>query len=59
VCHGPGSKHAARPNDPALITGAPAASSCLQCHHSPHVEGFDAAARMKDILGPGHGLPMQ
>jgi 2',3'-cyclic-nucleotide 2'-phosphodiesterase (5'-nucleotidase family) len=59
VCHGPGSKHAAKPNDPTLITGAPAASSCLQCHHPPHVEGFDAAARMKDILGPGHGLPMQ
>jgi 2',3'-cyclic-nucleotide 2'-phosphodiesterase (5'-nucleotidase family) len=59
VCHGPGSKHAAKPKDPALITGAPAASTCLQCHHPPHVERFDPVARMKDILGPGHGLPMK
>jgi hypothetical protein len=58
VCHGPGSKHVARPTDPSLMPGVPAASSCLQCHHPPHVEQFDAAARMKDILGPGHGLPM-
>ncbi len=59
MCHGPGSKHAAKPNDPTLITGVPAASTCLQCHHPPHVERFDPVARMKDILGPGHGLPMK
>jgi hypothetical protein len=59
VCHGPGSKHAAKPTDPTLIVSAPAPSTCLQCHHPPHVEQFDAAARMKDILGPGHGLPMK
>ena len=59
VCHGPGSKHVARPTDPSLMPGAPAASSCVQCHHPPHVEQFDAVARMKDILGPGHGLPMR
>jgi hypothetical protein len=59
VCHGPGSKHAAKPKDPTLITGAPAASTCLQCHHPPHVERFDPVARMKDILGPGHGQPMK
>jgi hypothetical protein len=59
VCHGPGSKHAAKPGDPSLIIGAPAPSSCLQCHHSPHVEQFDAVARMKDILGPGHGMPVK
>jgi hypothetical protein len=59
VCHGPGSKHAAKPSDPSLITGAPAASTCLQCHHPPHVEQFDPVARMKDILGPGHGMPVK
>jgi hypothetical protein len=59
ICHGPGSKHAAKPNDRTLITMAPAASSCLQCHHPPHVEQFDAVARMKDILGPGHGMPVK
>jgi cytochrome c554/c'-like protein len=58
VCHGPGSKHAAKPTDPTLITAAPGPAGCLQCHHPPHVERFDAASRMKDILGPGHGLPM-
>jgi 2',3'-cyclic-nucleotide 2'-phosphodiesterase (5'-nucleotidase family) len=57
VCHGPGSKHTAKPGDPTLIIGAPSATSCLQCHHSPHVEQFDPVARMKDILGPGHGMP--
>jgi hypothetical protein len=59
VCHGPGSKHVAKPSDHTLITGAPAAASCLQCHHPPHVEQFDAVARMKDILGPGHGMPLK
>jgi 2',3'-cyclic-nucleotide 2'-phosphodiesterase (5'-nucleotidase family) len=58
VCHGPGSRHAANPADPAGIVGAPAPAICLQCHHSPHVEQFDPVARMHDILGPGHGLPM-
>ena len=59
VCHGPGSRHAANPTDPTRIIGAPQPSTCLQCHHSPHVEGFDPVARMKDILGPGHGQPMK
>ena len=59
VCHGPGSKHAAKPTDQTLIIGVPAASTCLECHHPPHVERFDPVARMKEILGPGHGLPMK
>jgi len=29
---------------------------CLGCHHPPHVEEFDAKARMSSILGPGHGV---
>jgi hypothetical protein len=57
VCHGPGSKHALDPSNPALIVARPSLSTCLGCHHSPHVEGFDPAARLKDILGPGHGQP--
>ena len=55
VCHGPGSKHAINPVDPALIVAKPAPSTCLGCHHSPHVEQFDAVAKMQEILGPGHG----
>jgi 2',3'-cyclic-nucleotide 2'-phosphodiesterase (5'-nucleotidase family) len=57
VCHGPGSKHAANPKDPSLILAAPQLSRCLDCHHPPHVEGFDPAAKLSEILGPGHGMP--
>jgi hypothetical protein len=59
VCHGPGSKHAASPSDSALIIGKPQPGTCLECHHPPHVEGFDPAVKMKEILGPGHGLPVK
>jgi hypothetical protein len=59
VCHGPGSKHAKDPSAPSLIIGKPSPSACLSCHHSPHVEQFDPVARMKDILGPGHGQPLK
>jgi hypothetical protein len=56
TCHGPGSKHLASPEDPGLITLEPDPKACVeQCHHPPHVEGFDAKAKMKLILGPGHG----
>ncbi len=59
VCHGPGSRHATNPADRTRIVASPAPSSCLDCHHPPHVEGFDAVAKMKDILGPGHGRPLK
>jgi len=55
VCHGPGSAHAASPKvDPP--NKHPKEDLCLECHHPPHVEAFDATAKMKEILGPGHGL---
>jgi hypothetical protein len=57
VCHGPGSKHAQNPSDKTLIVANPPASTCLSCHHPPHVEGFDPVAKMSEVLGPGHGLP--
>jgi hypothetical protein len=57
VCHGPGSKHALNPTDATRIVARPDGSVCLQCHHPPHVEGFDPTAKMKEILGPGHGMP--
>jgi hypothetical protein len=59
VCHGPGSRHAANPADKTRIVASPEATACLQCHHSPHVEHFDAAAKMSEILGPGHGRPLK
>jgi hypothetical protein len=57
VCHGPGSKHVASPADKALILAHPEPSRCLDCHHPPHVEGFDPSIKMREILGPGHGMP--
>jgi hypothetical protein len=56
VCHGPGSKHVKNPADSASILAKPNASSCVVCHHPPHVEDFDAVAKMHEILGPGHGM---
>jgi hypothetical protein len=57
VCHGPGSRHVQNPVDKTRIIAQPPASRCLDCHHPPHVEGFDPVAKMKGILGPGHGMP--
>ncbi|MDP9152089.1 MAG: hypothetical protein M3O36_19365 [Myxococcota bacterium] len=57
VCHGPGSRHALNPADKRAIVAKPEPATCLACHHAPHVEQFDAVARMRDVLGPGHGMP--
>jgi hypothetical protein len=55
-CHGPGSLHVKEPKNKALLIASPKAESCVSgCHHPPHVEGFDARAKMPMILGPGHG----
>ena len=57
TCHGPGSLHAKEPKNKALIQTKPDPKSCVsECHHPPHVEAFDATAKMTSILGPGHGL---
>lgn len=56
TCHGPGSLHAKDPENKGLITLKPDPKGCVsQCHHPPHVEGFDPVAKMDLILGPGHG----
>ena len=57
VCHGPGSKHAKDPKL-AMPIPRPGAEACLGCHHPPHVHTFDAALKMNEILGPGHGRPL-
>ena len=55
-CHGPGSKHAASPASKGMLVASPPPGGCVSgCHHPPHVEGFDPVARMRDVLGPGHG----
>jgi len=56
TCHGPGSLHAKEPKKAGLITRKTEPKSCVsECHHPPHVEGFDPVAKMERILGPGHG----
>jgi hypothetical protein len=57
VCHGPGSKHVAEPKDTTKMVARPDPSSCTACHHPPHVEQFDATVKLREILGPGHGMP--
>jgi len=59
VCHGPGSKHVVAPLDKTAIVAKPPPSGCLDCHHSPHVENFDPSIKIREILGPGHGLPLK
>lgn len=58
VCHGPGSRHAAAPTNPAFITEKPAKTLCAPaCHHPPHVKSdWNVEAAWKRILGPGHGM---
>lgn len=57
TCHGPGSLHANDPKKKGLIVTKPEPKSCVtECHHPPHVEGFDPVAKMRQVLGPGHGL---
>jgi hypothetical protein len=58
VCHGPGSKHVLDPSVPATLTLRPSPDRCLSCHHPPHVESFDPLTKLKEILGPGHGMPL-
>jgi 2',3'-cyclic-nucleotide 2'-phosphodiesterase (5'-nucleotidase family) len=56
VCHGPGSLHAKDPEKEGLVILKPDPKTCVsECHHPPHVEGFDPEAKLKHILGPGHG----
>lgn len=59
VCHGPGSRHALDPGDKSRIVARPSPSACVDCHHPPHVEQFDPVAKLADVLGPGHGMPVK
>jgi hypothetical protein len=57
VCHGPSQKHVKNPKVPVPVRSPPA-SRCPDCHHPPHVHVFDALAKLPEVLGPGHGLPL-
>lgn len=57
VCHGPGSRHVESPVDPSLISKTPSRSTCIECHHPPHVKAdWSVAEAWTKIIGPGHGL---
>jgi hypothetical protein len=56
TCHGPGSAHAKAPEKVKPPVSKPEGALCERCHHPPHVHEFDAKAKMKDVLGPGHGM---
>jgi hypothetical protein len=58
VCHGPGSKHVAKADDPTLIKRSPDRSLCAtQCHHPPHVaDDWNVNTAWAHIVGPGHGM---
>lgn len=56
TCHGPGSRHAASPNDPTLIQASPPRTLCAECHHPPHVhDDWSVDLAWPQILGQGHG----
>jgi hypothetical protein len=56
TCHGPGSIHIAKEGAAGTITRVPAAELCAQqCHTPEHSDTFEAAAYLRDIVGPGHG----
>ena len=55
-CHGAGSAHVAAPRDAGKIARAVPASVCLGCHTPDQTNsGFDYAAFLGAIVGPGHG----
>lgn len=57
VCHGAGSLHVKEPAKKGLIAAKPDLKKCVsECHHPPHVDGFDPTVKVQSILGPGHGM---
>ncbi len=59
VCHGPSSRHVKDPKKVQVPIPRPGTDHCTTCHHPPHVHSFDASTKLPEILGPGHGLPLQ
>ena len=58
ACHGPGSAHVAAPTVPGLIARRVLAPVCLGCHTPDRTNnGFDYAAFLAAVVGPGHGAP--
>jgi hypothetical protein len=56
-CHGPGAKHVENP-EVELIRHTPE-STCVECHNEEHSDLFDYDEYMKNLVVPGHGLPLK
>ena len=58
ACHGPSVAHVASTNKHQGTIRTVDPLVCLGCHTpDQNVGAFDVAAAMKEIVGPGHGLP--
>jgi CxxC motif-containing protein (DUF1111 family) len=58
ACHGPSAEHV-RSNDKKLGTSRKVDPIiCLGCHTpDQNLSDFDPVSAMKELLGPGHGMP--
>jgi hypothetical protein len=59
-CHGPGAPHVRSPDSEKKnnIIRKPDPATCLGCHTPDwNVGTFDPVAAMKEVIGPGHGMP--
>jgi 2',3'-cyclic-nucleotide 2'-phosphodiesterase (5'-nucleotidase family) len=59
-CHGAGSKHVDEPDEePAIdMVRSPTSDVCVRCHSPEHSDKFVFATYQKELIAPGHGLPL-
>ncbi len=57
-CHGAGSLHNARPEQPGLVARDVPESVCAGCHTPEHSDHFVYTAYKATLIVPGHGLPI-
>jgi hypothetical protein len=56
-CHGPGSLHAQNPTAENVVA-KPVQTDCIGCHDKENSPHFDFNRYLAQILGPGHGRPL-
>jgi 5'-nucleotidase len=60
ACHGPGVAHVRSMNKKLGTSRQVGPLVCLGCHTPDQSQGpFDYATALKEVIGPGHGLPPQ
>jgi hypothetical protein len=57
MCHGPGSIHAGDPDKNNVAKGNES-KTCVGCHDRENSPHFELERYLKEIIAPGHGLPM-